>query len=223
MAWDMAPLPLHPYSYLAPCKGDPPPLIQIWPSTRGVLGLWGRGCHYCIIPLGAQHPRYAVGLHHLLYPSSFCCITMVQNYYCIPNFKVPYCSPNLDSVSFAWFLITVCCKVGSSRYRRLLRSLSGISWAGDSPHHLFKIPTVSCIVCVVCVRLCVCCVFALCVVCVHVLCVFTCCVCSLVCVVCTCCVCVVCTCCVRVVTHARNESVYNFFAQLAMSGVAWAW
>ena len=40
--------------------------------------------------------------------------------------------------------------------------------------------------------------------------------CSHVCVVCTCCVCV---CCVCVVTHARNESVYNFFAQLAMNGV----
>ena len=57
--------------------------------------------------------------------------------------------------------------------------------------------------------------------CMHVLCVCVfACVCSHVCVVCTCCVCV---CCVCVVTHARNESVYNFFAQLAMSGVAWAW
>ena len=122
-------------------KHPPPPSrIQIWPSARGSLGLGG--CHYCIMPPGTQHPRYAtVGLHHLLYPSSFCCTTMVQNYYCIPNFKVPYCSPNLDSVSFAWFLITVCCKVGSSRYRRLLRSLSCISWAGVSPHHLFKMPT----------------------------------------------------------------------------------
>ena len=131
----------------------PLPRIQIWPSATGALGLWGRGCHYCIMPSGAQHPHYAtVGLHHSLYPSSFCCTTMVPNYYCIPNFKVPYCSPNLDSVCFAWFLITVCWKVGSSRYRRLFRSLSGISWAGDSPHHLFKMPTVSCIVCLASVK-----------------------------------------------------------------------
>ena len=128
--------PPLPYSELANCKE--------WSWTRGA----GGGCHHCIMPLGTQHPRYTtVGLQHSLYPSSFCCTTMVPNYYCIPNFKVPYCSPNLDAVCFAWFLITVCCKVGSSRYRRLLRSLSGISWAGDSPHHLFKMPAVSCIVC----------------------------------------------------------------------------
>ena len=113
-------VPLCPYSYFVKSKGTtppppPPPRIQIWPSTRGVLGLWGRGVPLLHYTPGRQHPRYAVGLHHSLYPSSFCCITMVPNYYCIPNFKVPYCSPNLDSVSFAWFLITVCCKVGSSR------------------------------------------------------------------------------------------------------------
>ena len=126
----------------------PPPVFRFGQAQGVLLGYGGGGCHYCIIPPGTKHPHYAtVGLHHLLYPSSFCCTTMVQNYYCIPNFKVPYCSPNLDSVCFAWFLITVCCKVGSSRYRRLLSSLSGIDWAGDSPHHLFKMPTVSCIVC----------------------------------------------------------------------------
>ena len=109
-----------PTSSKARAPPPPPPRIQIWLSTRGVLGLWGRGVPLLHYTPGRQHPRYAVGLHHSLYPSSFCCTTMVPNYYCIPNFKVPYCSPNLDSVSFAWFLITVCCKVGSSRYRRLL-------------------------------------------------------------------------------------------------------
>ena len=114
-----------------------------WSWAKG-----GGGHHFALCPPGTQHLYYVtVGLHHSLYPSSFCCTTMVPNFYCIPNFKVPYCSPNLDSVCFAWFLITVCCKVGSSRCRRLLRSLSGISWAGDSPHHLCKVPTVSCIVC----------------------------------------------------------------------------
>ena len=121
IGWRGGGVPLCPYSYFVKSKGTTPPRIQIWPSTGVFLGYGGGGCHYCIMSPSAQHPRYTtVGLHHSLYPSSFCCTTMVQNYYCIPNFKVPYCSPNLDSVSFAWFLITVCCKVGSSRYRRLL-------------------------------------------------------------------------------------------------------
>ena len=135
-----------------PPPPPPPPVFRFGQVQRVLLGYGGGGCHYCIMTLGTQHPHYTtvhvhVGLHHSLYPSSLCCTTMVPNYYCIPNFKVSYCSPNLDSVCFAWFLITVCCKVGSSRYRRLLRSLSGISWAGVSPHHLYKMPTVSCIVC----------------------------------------------------------------------------
>ena len=136
-----------------PHHPPPPPIFRFGQAQQVLLGYGGGGCHYCIMPPGAQHPRYVtVVLHHLLYPSSFCCTTMVPNYYCIPNFKVPYCSPNLDSVCFAWFLITVCCKVGSSRCRRLLRSLSGISWAGNPPHHLFKMPTVSCIVCLASVK-----------------------------------------------------------------------